>query len=741
MHPGARPCFYGAPFSRPRRAISDPGPHIAVPFGKYLLIKRLAVGGMAELFLAQDEPEAPLVVIKRILPYLTDDPSFVQMFLDEARIAAQLHHPNIVRVHELGKLDEAIFISMEFVEGADLRKMLQQEQKENSAIPYAVAARIVAEVCAGLHYAHHGVGVDGRPMEIVHRDVSPQNVMVGFDGQVKLVDFGIARANAFMERSKPGVLKGKFLYLSPEQVMQEALDHRSDLFAIGTLLYEITTGKSPFQRHTPEAVIFAIRREDPPSPQLVRSDYPPELSAIVARCLTKDRNKRYQEASEIRADLETFLAHTRQVGSAEVAEYAQLLFGDEDERTILNIPLLQGTSQATLLVAPVLARPPSRRQEPMQPMPPPPSELPSVTHPVNVHVADLGPPPDVATNDVVLSPADATPVFTARPKLEPIPVTQPGHLPNGLDPVPLEDRDTGELSISLGGVSAVTENERGPRPFRRATPEPLPPVIVSPLAPRRPTRAGQLASMPFSGSAAGNRADGLHADFQPEPTGSTTLALPTPRAGLKILLFCVGAVALLLLGALLGRWIHAPKAAGPVSPHFAPAPVQRPDAPEADPLGQAPALPDGTRGEVPAPVGAAALGAKTQPASDPSGTGAPLAQSGTAPLAAAPHAETPSSASQAALTPLASPTTRAALSAAATLTPPLHVVFRLSRGASVELLGHHIHAGEPVEVPAGRTRYTVRCPGRHPVERHLQLNSKSSKTQLISLRCPLKGAK
>lgn len=665
--------------SRPRRAITDPGPHIAVPFGKYLLIKRLAVGGMAELFLAQDEPEQPLVVIKRILPYLTDDPSFVQMFLDEARIAAQLHHPNIVRVHELGKLNEAIFISMEYVEGVDLRKMLQQEQKENAAIPYAVAARIVSEVCAGLHYAHHCVGVDGRKMEIVHRDISPQNVMVGFDGQVKLVDFGIARANAFMERSKPGVLKGKFLYLSPEQVMQEPLDHRSDLFAIGTLLYEVTTGKAPFQRATPEAVLFAIRREDPPAPQLAHPDYPAELSAIVARCLTKDRNKRYQDASEIRADLEAFLAHTRQVGAPEVAEYAQLLFGDEDERTILNIPSLHGSSQATLLVAPVLARPPSRKLEPS----PPPAELPSVTHPVNVAA-----PERPASNDVVLGPSDATPLFTPRPPLEQAPVTQPGRTPE-VAQVPLEDRDTGELSISLGGNSAITENERSPRPSWRNRVEPLPPVIVSPPVPRRPTRMGQVAGAPPPHAFPNEDTR----DLQPEPTGSTTQALPQTPVGWKVLIFCAAAIALLVLGALLGRLLRSPS----------------PEAPPAGPSSMLTPLPK------PPPEPQMRPHPEPSPAPLP-----PQPEPPSSPVVAAPE------------DPPASPPK-----------PPLphHVIFHVARGAVVEVLGHRVRPGVPVTVSPGRLRYSIRCPGRFSFERSLEVDPNLSKTLNVSARCPSKGAK
>ncbi|NBD10608.1 serine/threonine-protein kinase [Corallococcus silvisoli] len=313
-------------------------PQTATPFGKYLLIKRLALGGMAELFLAHKPPDPTLVVIKRILPYLSEEPEFVQMFLDEARIAAQLHHPNIVQVHELGKEGDNIFICMEYVEGVDLRRVLVEEAKFGASMPYGVAAKICASIAAGLDHAHFSRGVDGRPLELIHRDVSPQNVMLAYDGRVKLVDFGIAKAGAFMERSKPGVIKGKFLYLSPEQIMQERLDHRADIYALGVMLYEITTGKQPFHRPTTEGILYAIRHEEATPPHLVRPDYPPALSRIVMRCLVKDRTQRYQRASDVRVELEAFLASGVLKQSLDVAQYIARLLGEAEERTVLHIP-------------------------------------------------------------------------------------------------------------------------------------------------------------------------------------------------------------------------------------------------------------------------------------------------------------------------------------------------------------------------------------------------------------------
>jgi serine/threonine protein kinase len=319
---------------------------------------------MAELFLAQQPPNSELVVLKRILPYLSEEPEFVQMFLDEAKIAAQLHHPNIVQVYELGKLDNTIFIAMEFVEGIDLRRVMQEESKFGANVPYGVAAAICAQVASGLDYAHNSVAVDGRPLELIHRDVSPQNVMIAYDGRVKLVDFGIAKAGAFIEaRSKPGVIKGKFLYLSPEQVAQLTLDHRADIFALGTMMYEITTGKSPFAKPTTEGILYAIRSEDPSPPHLLRDDYPQELSRIIMRCLVKDRNLRYQRAAEVAEDLEAFVNSPALRQSTDIADYIARLMGEEEERTVLHIPVAapKGRKEATLAMPAGLTGRPVRR--------------------------------------------------------------------------------------------------------------------------------------------------------------------------------------------------------------------------------------------------------------------------------------------------------------------------------------------------------------------------------------------
>ena len=449
--------------------ISETSPQAATPFGKYLLIKRLAVGGMAELFLAQEPPRPELVVIKRILPYLSEEPEFVQMFLDEARIAAQLHHPNVVQVFELGRINESIFITMEYVEGVDLRRILGEEMKFSAAVPYAVAARICAQVASGLDYAHNSKGVDGRPLGLIHRDVSPQNVMVAYNGSVKLVDFGIAKAEALAERSKPGVIKGKFLYLSPEQVMQEKLDSRSDIFALGVMLYEVTTGRSPFARPTTEAILYAIRFETPSPPHLIRDDYPQELSRIVMKCLTKDRNQRYQRASQVQADLEALLASGTMRQSDDVSEYVARLLGEEEERTMLHVPISaarKGGAAAAPQPPGLTARPARRTSA---------ESLPSVGDDSDVEFrTEMARPQDIlGATPLPIDPSSTGPIQLGGEGDEDEPTairTQPGR-PSGLGtplapPVPtrsLPRLPTGESTVQErpGRAAAVTP----PRPM------------------------------------------------------------------------------------------------------------------------------------------------------------------------------------------------------------------------------------------------------------------------------------
>ncbi len=222
-------------------------------YGRYTLIKKLATGGMAEVFLAKQrglEGFEKLLVIKRILPHLADDEEFVQMFLNEARIAARFNHPAIVQIYDLGKQDDTYFIAMEFIHGEDMGRVMRKCWSRGHWIPHALSLLTIARVGEALYYAHNKTDEQGVPLRVIHRDISPQNILVSFDGTVKLVDFGIARAAGHASSTRSGAIKGKFAYMAPEQASNKAIDHRTDIFATGLVLYEMLTGVRPLKRET-----------------------------------------------------------------------------------------------------------------------------------------------------------------------------------------------------------------------------------------------------------------------------------------------------------------------------------------------------------------------------------------------------------------------------------------------------------------------------------------------------------
>jgi tRNA A-37 threonylcarbamoyl transferase component Bud32 len=280
-----------------------------ITLGKYQLLKRIAAGGMAEIFVAKVTGLPgfdKIVVIKRILPQLATNNEFIQMFLDEARIAATLQHPNIVQMYDIGAVDGNYFISMEYLFGEDLRTLLKALKAQHRWIPIEHALSVVIGMCAGLHYAHEKAGFDGKKLGIVHRDVTPQNVFVTFDGSVKIVDFGIAKATNRFGETRYGGLKGKIPYMSPEQCKSEPLDRRSDVYSIGIMLYELTTATRLYKGASEFEVLKKIVEDRVTPPSLLRPGYDKDLEAIVLKALAKKREERYQSARELQADLEAF---------------------------------------------------------------------------------------------------------------------------------------------------------------------------------------------------------------------------------------------------------------------------------------------------------------------------------------------------------------------------------------------------------------------------------------------------
>ena len=300
--------------------------------GSYELLRRLACGGMAEIYLARArgiEGFEKVVVLKRILPQFAQNSDFVGMFLDEARLSATLQHPNIAQVHDIGQWNGSYFFTMEYVHGQDVRGILQAVVQQHRQVPLAQALTIIAGAAAGLHAAHEKRGFNGRPLKIVHRDVSPSNVLVSYDGGVKLVDFGVAKAAQRQTETRAGTLKGKIAYMSPEQCLGQELDRRSDVFSLGILLYELTTARRLFKGDAEFAVMQRIVNEDVPPPSSVIPGYPAALEKIVMRALQRDRGERYPTAQELQLDIEHFAGAQRlSLSQVMLARFMNGLFAD-----------------------------------------------------------------------------------------------------------------------------------------------------------------------------------------------------------------------------------------------------------------------------------------------------------------------------------------------------------------------------------------------------------------------------
>jgi len=294
--------------------------------GRYEIIRHLASGGMAEIYLADGVGEK--VVVKVISAERAQDQKFIQMFLDEARVASTLHHPNIASMIEVGRDGETYFFAMEYVEGETVRAVLERAVGAGARIPLAVCLRVIASVAAGLHHAHERKGGTGTQLQIVHRDVTPSNIMMGLDGSVKLLDFGIAQAEGRAAETQSGTIKGKFAYMSPEQCRGKAVDRRTDVFALGIVMYELTTQRRAFRTDNDFDTMDRIVRGRFAKPSMLDPTYPRDLERIVLRAMAIEPADRYQTAAELGRALEELAAQQGTVATAEdVAVCLRDLFG------------------------------------------------------------------------------------------------------------------------------------------------------------------------------------------------------------------------------------------------------------------------------------------------------------------------------------------------------------------------------------------------------------------------------
>src|SRR4051812_16536884 len=309
---------------------------MATPQQRYKVLEKVAAGGMAEVYRAESaglEGFKKIVAIKRVLPHLSEKKQFIGMFLDEARVSAHLSHSNCVQVFDIGVGDNTYFIVMEYVDGSDLKGVIEHRRKINQPFPIEEACLICVRICEGLAYAHELTDGRGESLNIVHRDMSPPNVLITRFGEVKIVDFGLAKANSQLERSEPGIIKGKFSYLSPEAAKGGTVDARTDIFAVGIILWELLAGRRLFMGESDLETVRMVQSARVPSIREINKNVPPELEQVLMKALTEDPDQRYQRARDFGSALNKLLFKVgRSVSSFDIAELVEPIRKEREQK-------------------------------------------------------------------------------------------------------------------------------------------------------------------------------------------------------------------------------------------------------------------------------------------------------------------------------------------------------------------------------------------------------------------------
>lgn len=527
-----------------------------VKFGKYYLLERINVGGMAEVFKAKSFGEAGferLVAVKRILPSVAEDQEFIAMFIDEAKIAVQLTHPNIAQIFELGKVGDSYFIALEYVSGKDLRAIFDRVRKRGESLPIPMACYVIMKVCEGLDYAHNKKDAAGRNLELVHRDVSPQNILVSYEGDVKIIDFGIAKAASKSTKTQAGILKGKFGYMSPEQVRGLQVDRRSDIFAIGICLYELLTMERLFVGESDFSTLEKVRNVDIMPPTTYNRKIPEELERIVLKALAKHPEDRYRTAMDLHDDLQSFMYTSGNFfARKDLSAFMHRYFADDiakeaakdeeyrkfDSRRASDLDVFNGV-QAPAPVAVGRSAPPPPPAPPRTSVPPPPPAAAAHRPGARATIMGLGmtppaaPPPPSAPSSLratLLGPgAQAAPLSPPGPSraataAAPTPTQSAAPAPSAAPAIDM-DWDDDELATQ------VYDRPDGPPPPGPSAPS-RPPVVSNGQPP--PSASKPVAGAPVMSPAqfAGPRAPTMPLPAATAPKSLPPIPAPPPGGSL-----------------------------------------------------------------------------------------------------------------------------------------------------------------------------------------------------------------